>query len=172
MLLGKLVRLREYSRDDLEKAREFVNDPEIKKYLTPGIPFPLRKEDEEKWYEELNPLGDGTYVFAIEKIDNKEYIGGCGINKVDWKNSIAEVGIFLGKPYWNKGYGTDALKTLINFIFNEMNINKVKLEVFSFNERAIRSYKKIGFKKEGIFRNGQYYDVIIMGLLRKEWKNA
>lgn len=173
---GNLVRLRAYEKNDLEIARKFVNDPEVKKYLIPGIPFPLRVDDEEKWYNSLNPFGKGEYSFAIERIEDGKYIGGCGINKVDWKNSVAEVGIFLGKPYWNKGYGTDAMRVLVNFIFSEMNINKVKLEVFSFNERAIRSYEKVGFKIEGalreeIFRNGKYYNVIVMGLLRKEWNS-
>nr|WP_206076217.1 GNAT family protein [Marinitoga lauensis] len=75
----------------------------------------------------------------------------------------------------NNGYGTEAMKLLVNFIFDEMNINKVKLHVFSFNKRAIRSYEKVGFKVEGvlreqIFREGKYHDEIIMGILRREWQ--
>lgn len=146
MFEGKLVRLRAYRKEDIEKALEFANDPEVKKYLVPGIPFPWRKEDEEKWYQSLNPFSTDSYSFAIEKLSDGEYIGGCGINKIDWKNSVAEVGIFLGRPYWNQGYGTDAMRVLVRFIFNEMNINKIKLHVFSFNERAKRVYEKIGFR--------------------------
>ena len=94
---------------------------------------------------------------------------------MDWKNSFCTVGIFLGKPFWNKGYGTDAMKTLVNFIFNEMSLNKIRLFVFEFNKRAVRSYEKSGFKVEGtlreqIFRNGKFYDVYVMGILRREWK--
>lgn len=130
-----------------------------------------------KWFEGCSALKD-TYSFAIETLEEHKYIGGCGVNSVDWKNSIVVVGIFIGdKDYWSKGYGTDAMQILIKFIFNEMNINKIKLQVFSFNERAINSYKKCGFKVEGvhrqeIFRNGKYHDDIIMGLLREEylWK--
>lgn len=176
MFEGKLMRLRAYRKEDIEKALEFANDPEVKKCLVPGIPFPWRKEDEEKWYQSLNPFSTDSYSFALEKLSDGEYIGRCSIIKIDWKNSVAEVGIFLGRPYWSQGYGTDAMRVLVRFIFNEMNMNKIKLHVFSFNERAKRVYEKIGFKVEGIlrqelFREGRYHDVIVMGLLKSEWKD-
>ncbi|MBT1248388.1 MULTISPECIES: GNAT family protein [unclassified Thermosipho (in: thermotogales)] len=172
MLDGKKVRLREYRREDLEKARKMVNN--VLKYTIPGIPYPLRVEDEIKWYEGFNAFSD-NYSFAIELKESNEYIGGCGVNKVDWKNSVCELGIFLGMSYWNKGYGTEAMELLVDFVFKEMNINKIKLHVYSFNQRAIRSYEKLGFKKEGVlreelFRDGKYWDVIVMGLLRREWE--
>nr|WP_206076218.1 GNAT family protein [Marinitoga lauensis] len=94
MLEGKLIRLRAYRKDDLDKALKYINEYEVKKNLTPGIPFPFKKEDEEKWYENINPMGKGNYDFAIELIENGEYIGGCGINEVDWKNSVATVESF------------------------------------------------------------------------------
>jgi RimJ/RimL family protein N-acetyltransferase len=174
MYLGKKIRLREYRKEDAIMALEYMNDPEIKKLLTPGIPFLYTLEDEQKWVEGISGTKD-NYSFAIETLEDKKYIGGCGINNLDWKNSVFTIGIFIGdKEYLGKGYGTDAMKTLIKFIFEQMNINKIKLQVFSFNKRAVRSYEKCGFKKEGvlrmeIFRDGRYYDDIIMGLLREEY---
>ncbi|AKI97833.1 GNAT family N-acetyltransferase [Kosmotoga pacifica] len=173
MLEGSLVRLRAYSREDIEQAWKYFNDFEVKKYLNPGIPFPIKLEEEYSWYENLSSSKD-TYSFAIERKEDKRYIGGCGVNSVDWKNSNAKVGIFLGRPYWSKGYGTDAMKVLLRFIFTEMNLHKVLLNVYSFNERAMKSYKKCGFVEEGrlreqIFRMGRYYDTIIMGLLKKDF---
>ncbi|BBE30378.1 N-acetyltransferase [Tepiditoga spiralis] len=175
MLKGNKIRLRAYKREELKLVMEFINDEDVTKFLRPGVPFPFRYEDEIKFYESLNPMSTSSYSFAIELLETEKYIGGCGINEIDWKNSVATVGIFLGKPYWNKGYGTEALKILVDFIFNEMNINKVKLNVYSFNERAIKSYKKVGFVVEGrlrqeIFKEGKYYDEIIMGILRSEYK--
>jgi RimJ/RimL family protein N-acetyltransferase len=108
-------------------------------------------------------------------LDEEKYIGGCGINDFDWKNSVATVGIFIGaEKYRNKGYGTEAMGILLDFIFNQVNVNKVMLEVFSFNKRAISSYKKNGFVEEGrlrenVFRNGEYHDEVLMGLLRREY---
>lgn len=173
MLEGSLVRLREYKKEDITFAHKYINDFEVKRLLVPGIPFPMRLEEEEKWYDSQSAFKD-IYNFAIEKKENAEYIGGCGINEVDWKNSVATVGIFLGKPFWSQGFGTDAMNILLGFIFNQMNLNKAGLNVYSFNERAIASYSKCGFVVEGrlrqqIFRDGKYHDEVLMGLLRSEY---
>lgn len=96
MFEGKLVRLRAYRKEDIEKALEFANDPEVKKCLVPGIPFPWRKEDEEKWYQSLNPFSTDSYSFAIEKLSDGEYIGGCSINKIDWKTLWQRSAYFWG----------------------------------------------------------------------------
>ncbi len=172
MLEGEMVRLREYHKEDIPTVWKYINDPVIRELLIPGIPFPWKLEEEEKWYEEQNAKGD-IYNFAIEKKTDGKYIGGCGVNSVDWKNSVATVGIFLGKEFLSQGYGTDAMKALVKFTFNQMNIHKVMLHVFSFNKRAIQSYEKVGFKIEGtlreqIFRDGKYYDETIMGILRND----
>lgn len=177
MFEGKKVRLREYSKDDLELARAYLNDMELRKLMTPGIPFPLRVEEELKWYDALTSMSDGPYNFAIESIEESQYIGGCGINHVDSKNRVGLVGIFLGKDHLNQGYGTEAMRLLVDFCFNEVNLNKVKLFVYSVNKRAIRCYEKVGFKQEGVlreemYRDGKYQDNIIMGMLKSEWENS
>ncbi len=175
MLTGKKVRLRAYRREDLPLALEYINEPEVKAYLKIGIPLPMKPEEEEKWYEGLSVAKPESFSFAIETLDEPRYIGGCGLNKIDWKNRVAQVGIFIGPElYRGQGYGTDAMKVLLKFIFDQMNMNKVRLEVFSFNARAIKSYQKCGFVKEGVmrqelFRDGQYYDIVAMGILRDEW---
>lgn len=176
MFKGKQVRLRNYNKEDMPLALAYMNDEEINRNLMPGIPYPLTLEDQERWYSNQSGIKD-TYNFAIETLEEGKYIGGCGINSVDWKNSNVVIGIFIGdKDYWSKGYGTDALQLLINFIFDEMNIHKIKLNVYSFNKRAIRCYEKCGFKQDGvlreeIFKNGQYYDQWAMSLLKSERKS-
>ena len=177
MYIGEKVRLREYRKEDVPQALAYVNDPEVKRLLNPGIPSPLTLSDEEKWVAEQSASSQ-TYSFAIETLADGKYIGGCGVNSIDWKNSAVEVGIFIGdKSFWNQGYGTDAMRVLLRFIFEQMNINKVKLNVFSFNQRALRMYQKCGFKEEGrlrqeLFRDGEYHDIILMGLLREEYQNT
>ena len=174
MYTGDLVRLRDYSKEDLEMAKNYVNNPEVKQYLEPGIPYLYTLANEEKWYEAISANSD-TYNFAIEDKKTGKYIGGCGVNEVDWKNSKAVVGIFIGDvAYHSKGYGTDAMQVIVRFIFEQMNINKIKLEVYSFNKRAIRCYEKVGFQVEGvlkeeIFRNGKYHDIIEMSIFKRDY---
>ncbi|MCX7711455.1 MAG: GNAT family N-acetyltransferase [Clostridia bacterium] len=174
MYIGEKVRLREYRKEDIPLRLSFINDPELQKYLVADTPYPMTLREEEKWFESISALGD-TYKFAIETLGDKKFIGGCSINDVDWKNSVATVGIFIGdKDYWGNGYGTDAMKTLVSFIFSQMNINKIRLTCYSFNGRAIKSYEKCGFKIEGVlrqemFKDGRYHDKIAMGILREEF---
>lgn len=175
MYYGEKIKLRAYKREDVLLACEYMNDSELKRLLVNKIPYPMILEEEEKWYESLINLKD-SYNFAIEDLGSGKYIGGCGINQINWLNRIAIIGIFIGdKNYWGKGYGTDAVNTLVKFIFEQMNMNKVKLSVFSFNERAKKCYEKCGFKVEGVlrqelFRDGKYNDEYIMSILFEEWK--
>ena len=175
MLEGKLVRLREYRKDDISLKVSYINDPDVLRYLESGIPYPLTLNEELKWFDNISAFKD-SYRFAIEALESGKYIGDCGINNIDWKNGIASVAIFIGsKDHWGKGYGTEAMKLLLSFIFNQTNLNKVRLNVYSFNERAIRSYEKCGFKREGvlreeIFRDGRYHDIIVLGILRDEYQ--
>lgn len=176
MFVGKKVKLRGLKMEDVEPAYQYMCDPEVLLNLSPGIPYPMTLEREKQWFESQIAMQD-TYNFSIEDLETGLYIGGCGINKIDWKNRVATVGIYIGdKDFRGRGYGTEAMGLLINFIFSQMNINRIQLSVFSFNERAIRSYKKNGFIEEGrlkqsIFRNGRYYDEIIMGILREDYNN-
>lgn len=177
MFEGKLVRLREYRKEDISIKLSYINDPEVIGYMESGIPYPLTLNEELKWFEAISAFKD-TYRFAIEAISSGKYIGECGINSIDWKNRVASVVIFIGgKECRGRGFGTEAMKILLSFAFEQINVNKVRLNVYSFNERAIKSYEKCGFKKEGvlrqeIFRNGKYYDTIVMGLLREEWETG
>ena len=176
MFDGKLVRLREYRKEDISLKINYLNDPDVLRYLETGIPYPVTLNEELKWFEAISAFKD-SYRYAIEAIEGSHYIGDCGINSIDWKNSVASTVIFIGnKEYWSKGYGTEAMQILLAFVFNQININKVRLNVYSFNERAIKSYEKCGFKKEGIlrqeiFRDGKYHDTIVMGILREEFNN-
>lgn len=176
MLEGKLVKLRSYdSNDDPQKIMELINSQEVLLNSRPTIPFPFTFKDEKTFVDSQSAFKN-EYNFAVETLQDKEYIGGCGINNLDFNNSVCTVGIFLGKPFWNQGYGTDAMKTLIHFIFNQIPVNKIKLQVFSFNERAIKSYEKCGFKKEAVlkeelFRNGEYHDDIIMSIFRRDYND-
>jgi len=175
MLHSERLFLRPYEIADAKNVLVFLNDPEVRRFLVPGIPYPLSVIEEERWIEGQSKEAE-CKSFAIILKETVEYIGGCGFNRINWQSRVATIGIFLGQPFWNKGLGTEAVRILIEFAFGELNVNKIKLQVFSFNKRAIRSYEKNGFKIEGVlreevYRNGQYYDEIVMGLLASEWKD-
>ncbi len=142
--------------------------------MNDGIPFPPTDADHEKFLGEISSEKE-DYMFAIELKDEKVFIGTIAVYLVNWNNSTCHVGISVGPDYQEKGYGTDAMKVLLDFIFGYMNVNKVKLQVFSYNKRAVSSYEKCGFHLEGtlreeLFRFGKYHDIFVMGLLRKDWE--
>ncbi|AJI26206.1 acetyltransferase domain protein (plasmid) [Bacillus cereus E33L] len=110
------------------------------------IPFPPTERDHEKFINEISSDKE-DYTFGIELKDEKNFIGTIAVYSVNWRNSTCHVGLSIGPEYQGKGYGTDSMQTLVDFIFNYM--NKVKIQVFSYNKRAIASYEKCGFSVEG-----------------------
>ena len=175
MYNGDLVKLRAYKEEDAVLAKEFINDYEVKRLLAIDAAFPISLWEEEEWVKSKKNTSGLVYDFAIETLKDGKYIGGCSINKLSVKNRNCTIGIMIGdKDYWSKGYGSDALKVLIKFIFEELNMNKIKLSFFAFNERAKACYKKVGFKEEGIlkdeiFRDGKYNGEINMALFAKDY---
>ncbi len=118
-------------------------------------------------------------VFVIQVVQEDgslKPIGTCGLHEIEWKNRRTTAGIAIGvKEFWNNGYGTEAGKILIEYAFNELNLQRIESSVYDFNERSIAMQKKVGFQIEGrrrkaIFKGGRYVDEIILGILREEWK--
>jgi RimJ/RimL family protein N-acetyltransferase len=172
MIYGEKVRLRRVEREDIPTFVRWFNDPEVREYLT--IYRPLSTAEEEKWFERQLEDTDSE-LFAIETADGV-HIGNTGLHAINWQYRQAELGIVLGeKEYWDKGYGTDAVRTLLGFAFEEMNLHRVFLRVRADNARGIRVYEKCGFqhegcKREAIFANGRYYDELHMGILAREFE--
>ena len=104
-----------------------------------------------------------------------QLIGNCSLFRIDPVHRCATLGIVIGdKQQWSKGYGTEATRILVDVGIRTLNLNRIDLDVHEFNERGLRCYEKIGFVKEGEFReavyaDGLYYNTIRMGMLRDEW---
>ncbi|HEV8574303.1 MAG TPA: GNAT family protein [Dehalococcoidia bacterium] len=175
MLEGRLVRLRALEPSDLENAYTWVNDREVTQYLM--VRYPWSRAREEKYLSEASAEDNSFHDvrLAIETRDGV-HIGMCGLHRARPEDRGAELGIMIGdKSFWSNGYGTDTVQTLLTFAFDQMNMYKVALGVFEFNERAQACYRKCGFIEEGrareeYFQDGRYWDIVRMGILRREWE--
>jgi RimJ/RimL family protein N-acetyltransferase len=127
-----------------------------------------------KWIEKQYDNPESVF-FSIQLIKDERIIGGIGLDAISWTHGEAFVGIGLGsRDDWGKGYGTDAMKVLLRYAFTELNLRRITLDVFEYNQRGIRSYEKAGFVVEGrmhgmLQREGRRWDLIFMGILREEW---
>jgi diamine N-acetyltransferase len=175
MIVGTKVRLRPIERDDLPRFVEWFGDPEVRRHLAIYLPFSLAQE--ERWFENLQGRLERQedVLLAIETADGV-HIGNLGLHGINWKDRSAELGIAIGeKAYWNQGYGTDAIRTLLGLAFRELNLHRVLLRVDADNARGIRCYEKAGFKREGtsreaVFREGSYRDQYVMSILESEFE--
>ena len=173
MYRGEKVVLKAYEKHHVKPAHEGFNRYEVQRLLSPGAILPLSFEEEEDFLAQQakNKKQGKAYSFAIETHDG-EYLGGCSYFDLDAKSRHATIGISIVQPEkWSQGYGTDALNVLIKILFEELNLRKLLLSVLAKNERAIRCYQNLGFTEEGrlkeqVFREGEYQDMIIMGLFR------
>ena len=174
LLQGDCVYLDAVTRDDVPLFGKWFSDIELLNYLWMMPVFPQTEEDELEWFERTRKSKD--FLFAIRRIENNQLIGSVSLNEPEWRNRSSIFGIAIGdRDYWGKGYGTDATKIIIRYGFLELNLNRIELLVYSYNQRAIKSYEKIGFVHEGtrrqaLFRDGHYHDIRIMALLREEWQ--
>lgn len=176
MLEGRLVRLRALERTDAEKAHRWMNDAELRELLH-GMRYPVSVEDEERWIEGARSSSFSRVVLAIET-EEGVHIGNVELRAVSAEDRRGELGIVIGdKDYWGKGYGTDAIVTLLRFAFGVMNLHRVWLTTGEDNPRASACYRRCGFREEGRLRQdrylgGRYWDTIVMGVLREEFEVA
>lgn len=171
-LLGDRIYLSPRNSEDVELFTEWLNDFEVTDYTgRSGILTTLAGE---KKYLEDNSSPEAT--FAIVTIENDKMIGTVGLENVNSINRTATLGIFIGdKDYRDKGYGTEAIRLILEYGFNYMNLNNIKLDLMAFNIRALKCYEKCGFKEYGRrrkckFVNGRYYDNISMDILAEEFE--
>ena len=175
MLEGKLVNLRAQEIGDLERIYRWINDRDVSRFLGARYEMPLPFERD--WLQKRagSPLSFGRAFFAIETKDGV-HIGDIGLHEASGEDRKAWLGMRIGETqYWSRGYGSDALITLVRFAFEEMNLNRVSLDVYDFNPRAITAYRNCGLVEEGRRRaarysGGAYHDIVSMGVLRGQWQ--
>jgi len=168
---GKKCYLSPMDINDAEQYTAWVNDMELARFLTFYNKM-IGAESEREFLRHLS--AEHNYAIVTQKGDR--LIGNCGFMNLDNYNRTAEAGIFIGeKESWGKGFGTEALSLLIGYGVDYLNLRTVFLRVNDFNERARRSYEKIGFREIGrrrkcILMEGREYDQIYMDLLAEEFR--
>jgi RimJ/RimL family protein N-acetyltransferase len=177
-LASRRVRLRPHVANDAQDHVRWRNDAEVAFWATAGdVRFwPVAAVAVDHWFRdklpEMDPRADG--VFAVDLLDGR-HIGMVDYRDVDVVAHSATVGITIGeKDLWGQGYGSEALRLLVGYLFDHLNLHRVQLDTWSGNERAMRSFARIGFREEGRLREavwgpGRYFDSVVMGLLRSEW---
>lgn len=171
MLKGQKVLLRPVEREDLKRMHELHANVELEIFGGGGDWSPRSFASYEKWYDKQ--LEKQQSWFAIEA-DGK-MIGDMGLHHESRQDQATSFGIGIGDlDYVGKGYGREAMRLFLDYVFRIRGWRRIWLETSANNERAIRAYKAIGFVEEGRLRqhtwsNGNFEDAIVMGLLKREW---
>ncbi|MDX8342594.1 GNAT family protein [Rossellomorea sp. YZS02] len=174
-LVGKSVSLRTFQKEDYALILKALSNPEIRKMT--GAQKMLTPAKIEKAYDAF-ALDDHRIDLIITKNETEEPIGDLALNEIDYLNRHANVRIALHDPkYFGKGFGTEALRLIMEYGFQHLHLNRIALCVYSYNARGIKAYGKLGFKQEGVIRSelfydGEFHDNIIMGVLRDEFFEA
>ena len=144
------------------------------------VPYPYRKKDAINWLkknrEKARKRKKDDYSFGIELKAEHVIIGGIGIHHIDKYHGRAEIGYWLGQDYWRKGYGSEALKAILNFAFKELKLRRLEAGVYVGNPSSGKLLEKYGFKKEGTKKqavrckaDGKLKDEYIYGLLKRDY---
>ena len=171
------------------KVRLKLNDPEAAAQITsrwernstydrllntgPAVLFSPKKFKE--WFEKIEPDDSHEFIFHVHTLEDDRWIGFVDLYVNDWISLDTWVGIGIGEPdLWGQGYGSDALKTMLRYAFLELGLHAVKLGVFGYNSRAVRSYEKVGFQmcgreRERLNRDAKHADVLYMIVRADDW---
>ena len=175
-LIGHKCYLSPCAPEDAEAWARWDNDLEVSLPLGDEAytPFPLPKSQEVV----ADVIRGQHHVFSIVDLETDALIGRCMLFDLDLVNRKAMLGIVIGeKAYWGQGYGQEAVRLLLDYGFNLLNLNSVMLGTFAFNQRAIHCYERVGFKVIGRRRQariigGVQHDAVLMDILAEEFGSS
>lgn len=166
--------LRPYTLDDAPELQRLIGERDVAKTLM-SVPHPYPDGAAEEFINEhFTRAGKGEHQFAITHRKEGYLIGGTGFNQVDQEAERAEIGYWIARPYWGNGYGTEAARAMLKFVFEVMDLNRIHAAHFSNNPASGKIMRKIGMKYEGSRRQhvrkwGELLDWECYGILRNEY---
>jgi RimJ/RimL family protein N-acetyltransferase len=174
ILRGERIYLRAGERADIPLWVRWFNDRRTTRTLM--FLGPIGTASEEGWFNQMSEhQGRDRWFFVICRLEDDRPVGSIDLHGVDYRNGSTSLGIAIGDPAdTGHGYGSDALRTLLTFGFDQLRLERIELEVYDFNEAARRMYERVGFRHEGTSRHalyvdGAFHDVHRMSVLRAEW---
>jgi len=171
---GKRIYLKPLDKGNIPLVLGWLADPEVNRFLLSGHE-PISVEDEEKWYDDMSASAV-DHVFQVHVSDDGRYIGNTGLHHLDPKHRHAELGIMIGsKPDQGRGYGRDAIVTLLRFAFNDLALHRVYLGCDTENSRGLAAYRAVGFAEVGlerdvVFINGRFRSHVKFDMLEDEFR--
>lgn len=165
------VKIRPFRLEDAPRMAELANNPKIAINLRDAFPHPYSLADAETFIK-MCMTHNPTQAFAIEY--NGEYAGNIGLHpETDVYRKSAEIGYFLGEPYWGKGIMTEAVKQMVKYGFANLDIVRIHTGIFEYNVASQRVLEKCGFKKEAvfekaIFKNNRLWNEVRYALLEDD----
>lgn len=158
--------------EDAERNTMWINDPQVRKYLTTRKPITLMEGVE--WIKN-NSKSNKDVVFAVVKKDNMEHIGNMGLHNINPITGTATFGFMIGeKRYWKNGHGTEMLKLMLEYAFNTLGLQRMESSALSPNKGSVEIHKRCGFRVVGILKKkhlveGEYLDETLFEILREDW---
>ena len=176
-LSGKRLYLRPVEAGDLAACCLWMNDPAVRQSLL--TQWPVDEIGERQWFESHDrgrPRHDITLAIVLR--DGDRLIGTMGLYGIDWRNRRASTGTVIGeKDCWGQGYGSEAKQLLLAYAFDTLGLHRLDSEVLASNLRSLQCQKKCGYVEEGrrrqaVFANGAWVDIILIGILADDWRAA
>ena len=175
LLWGTRVQLLALTPDDLPIIAAWYEDTEFVRLLDATPAYSKSAESLRTWLDDAQKASDG-YLFGIWPFEENMLIGFIELDGILWTHGTAWFSIAIGeRQCWNRGYGTEAARLALTFAFQELNLHRVQATVFSYNRRSMAMFERLGFRREGAYReflhrDGQRYDMLLYGILRREFE--
>ncbi|WP_246258766.1 GNAT family N-acetyltransferase [Kroppenstedtia pulmonis] len=171
LLMGEQVRLTAIAERDLSAIVRLYEDSSFLRLYDAKPAAPRSEVQIREWMKETSHR---CFRFAIRPVDGETILGVVELGDILWNHRTSWISIGLSAEYQGKGFGSETLRLAMGFAFNELNLFRVQLTVFSYNRNAITLYERLGFIREGTFRqflnrDQKRHDMFLYGILKDEW---